>query len=164
MEPQIVMEVQRSRVAQPQAAQIEASDDGLEGRVARLEATVAELQEALRKLLTPPERLAFRPFSKAEGRDSGYTWVEQPAHLKNISDTSQLEPEELVYIHELTDEDVRRRLEELEQWYGMSSEELYQRWQRGEADDVFDKTEWSILYEHWLQTKAEASRSDGGTE
>ena len=39
MEPQIVMEVQRSRVAQPQAAQIEASDDGLEGRKERHEET-----------------------------------------------------------------------------------------------------------------------------
>jgi hypothetical protein len=150
MEPQTAIGVE-----QPQAAQIEARDDGLEERVARLEATLAELQAALRNLLAPPTRLAFR--------NGGYAWVELPAHLKEVTDYSQLEPEELVYIHELTDEDVCRRLEELEQWYGMSSEEFYRRWQRGEADDVFDKIEWSILYEDWLRIRTESSGSDKGT-
>jgi len=140
-----------------EAGQVNVSEDGLEARVARLEATVAELQDVLRRLLAPPTRVALRT--------DGYSWVEPPAHLKDVTDYSQLEPEDLVYLHELTEEDVRRRLEELEQWYGMSSEEFYQRWQRGEADDVYHhKIEWSILYEHWLQIQAQSSPSDGKTE
>jgi len=58
--------------------------------------------------------------------------------------------------YELTDDDVRRRLKELEQWYGMSSDEFYRRWKRGEADDIFEKIEWSALYEEWVRIEAES--------
>ena len=151
MQPQTGIEAQGSRVAP-----IEAPGDGVEERLARLEATVTQLQEELRKLLTPSERLASRPFGMAQGKDGGYSWVEPPAHLKGVTDFSRLEPEELVYIHELTDDDVRRRLKKLEQWYGMSSDEFYRRWKRGEADDIFEKIEWSALYEDWLRIEAES--------
>ncbi|MFQ5858217.1 MAG: hypothetical protein ACE5LU_21650 [Anaerolineae bacterium] len=147
------------KAQQSQTAQIEISDDGLEARVARLEAEVSALQEALNRLVTPSEGPAFRFFREVVEKDPAYAWVEPPAHLKGVTDYSQLEPEDLVYIHELTDEDVRLRLEQLERWYGMSSEEFYERWQQGEADDIFDKTEWSILYEHWLEVQARPEQS-----
>jgi hypothetical protein len=82
--------------------------------------------------------------------------------VHKVTDSSQPEPEDLVYLHELTDEDVRRRLEELEQWYGMSSEEFYHRWQRGDADDVVHKIEWSLLYEDWQRGTGEASPLNEG--
>lgn len=133
-------------VEQSQAAVAE-----LQERVARLEETVVALRTTLDRLLAPPNRPSFR--------NDGYAWVQTPSSLKNVSDLSQLEPEDLVYIHELTDKDVRLRLAELEQWYGLSSEMFYQRWQQGEADDILDKIEWSILYEDWLSLKTDSSAS-----
>ncbi|MFQ5594527.1 MAG: hypothetical protein ACE5HA_10295 [Anaerolineae bacterium] len=150
-------------VQQSEAAQIEISDDGLEARVARLEAEVSALQEALNRLATPSEGPAFRFFREVVEKDPAYAWVEPPAHLKGVTDYSQLEPEDLVYIHELTDEDVRLRLEQLERWYGMSSEEFYRRWQQDDVDDdvYLHKTEWSMLYELWQEIQiAESSHSE----
>ena len=81
----------------------------------------------------------------------GYAWVSPPLHLQGVGDLSQLEAEQLVYIHELTDEDVVLRLQELEQRYNMTSAEFYRLWQHGEADDILEKIEWSLLYEDWLR-------------
>lgn len=120
-------------------------------RVAHLEAEVAELKALFRSLAPSPYR-ARCPAS--------YDWLEPPDHLKNVTDYSQMDPEALVYIHELTPGDVRRRLDELEKWYGMSSEEFYQMEQHNEADDIFEKMEWSMLYEAWLETQAEVSQTE----
>ncbi|MFQ5854588.1 MAG: hypothetical protein ACE5LU_02935 [Anaerolineae bacterium] len=110
MEPETPVGVQQS-----EAVQIEVGDDGLEARVARLEAEVAVLKEAVRKSRLPA------PYKRPTFPGGGYSWVEPPEHLKGVTDYSQLDPEDLVYIHELTDEDVRLRLAELEAGYGMSS-------------------------------------------
>ncbi len=151
------MDPQTKSGAQPsQVAPFEAPDDGLEKRLARLESKVAAIQEALGEFLSP--------FRHSAVRNGGYAWIEPPALLKNVTDYSQLDPEDLVHIHELTDEDVRRRLDELEQWYGISSDTFYRRWQQGEADDIFEKIEWVALYEDWLRIKNEYPRSDQGTQ
>lgn len=143
----------------PATTEREIPEDGLEARLTRLETAVAELQAAVQKLTAPSEGPAFRLFHQIPEGDEAYNWVEPPAHLRGVTNYSQLEPEDLVYIHELTDEDVRLRLEQLERWYGMSSEEFYQRWQQGEVDDdvYLHKIEWSTLYEDWLQNR---TRSD----
>jgi len=150
-------------VQQSETAQIEVSDDGLGARVARLEAEVAALQEALNRLVTPSEGPAFRFFREVVEKDPAYAWVEPPAHLMSVTDYSQLEPEDLVYIHELTVEDVHLRLQQLERWYGMSSEEFYRRWQQDDVDDdvYLHKTEWSMLYELWQEIQpGESSHSE----
>lgn len=148
----LIISIEGLGVQQSQPAQIEVSKEDLEERVARLEAEVAALKEALPKPSAPYKRPTFP--------GGGYSWVELPEHLKGVTDYSQLDPEDLVYVHELTDEDIRLRLEELEQAYGMTSEEFYRLWQQGEADHIFDKTEWSILYEDWFRIKAESAHSD----
>lgn len=142
-----------AEVQQTHPAPAEVSIEELAERVAQLEAEVAALKEALPKKLPPPYKRPTFP-------GGGYSWVEPPEHLKGVTDYSQLDPEDLVYIHELTDEDVRLRLKELEAGYGISSEEFYRLWQRGEADEIFDKIEWSILYEDWLRIQAESTPSD----
>lgn len=143
-------------VQQVQAAPAEVSIKELAERVAQLEAEVAALKEARPKKWPPPY---IRPTFPG----GGYSWVEPPEHLKGVTDYSQLDPEDLVYLHELTDEDVRLRLKELEAGYGMSSEEFYQLWRRGEADEIFHKIEWSALYEDWLRIEEESSTVDEGT-
>jgi hypothetical protein len=139
---------------QPQTAEIEVPRDGLEERVARLEAEVAVLKEALLKK-TPA------PYKRPDFPGGGYAWIEPPEHLKGVTDYSQLDPEDLVYIHELTDEDVHLRLEELEAGYGMSSEEFYRLWQQGEADEIFHKIEWSALYEVWQEIEESSDEAEG---
>jgi hypothetical protein len=114
--------------------------------VAQLEAEVISLRTLLQELLSVRQRPA--------GQRGGYAWVSLPPHVQGVSDLSQLDAEQLVYVHELTDEDVRLRLRELEQWYGLTSAEFYRRWQRGEADDILEKIEWSLLYEDWLRISA----------
>ncbi len=151
MDHQITVTVQ-----QTEPAQAEVSIDELAERVARLEAEVAALKEALRKKTPAPYRRPVFP-------GGGYAWVEPPDHLKGVTDYSQLDPEDLVYIHELTNEDIRLRLKELEAGYGISSEEFYRLWQQGEADEIFHKIEWSALYEVWLQIEGESSSVDEET-
>lgn len=142
-----------AEVQQAETRPAEVSIEELVERVTQLEAEVTALKEALPRKLPPPY---IRPTFPG----GGYSWVEPPEHLKGVTDYSQLDPEDLVYLHELTDEDVRLRLKELEQGYGMSSEEFYQRWQRGEADEVFHKIEWSALYEDWLRIQEESPNAD----
>ncbi len=146
--------------AQPQTDE-EATIQDLEARVANLEAEVTELRTALNQLLAASEGPLMRFYREREAEDPAYSWIEPPDHLKGVTDYSQLDPEELVYIHELTDEDIRRRLEQLERWYGMSSEKFYRRWQQGDVDeDVYvHKTEWSLLYESWQRLQRESSSS-----
>lgn len=153
MEPQTTVETQ-----QLETAEKEARDDTLEARVARLEAAVAALQEVVDRLLAPSEGPVYRLYRKVKGKDESYFWVEPPDYLKGVTDYSQFEPEELVYIYELTNEDIRLRLEQLERWYGMSSEAFYERWQQGEADDILHKIEWSALYEDWQRIQTESSK------
>ena len=128
---------------EPRTVRHQRSDNGLEKRMAQLEAEVISLRKLLQELL--PVR---QPSVRQRG---GYAWVSPPLHLQGVGDLSQLEAEQLVYIHELTDEDVVLRLQELEQRYNMTSAEFYRLWQHGEADDILEKIEWSLLYEDWLR-------------
>ena len=130
----------------PRAPRRVSSGNGLEKRVAQLEAEVVLLRAALQELL-PVRR-------QASGHRASYAWVTPPAHLQGLHDYAQLDAEQLVYIHELTAEDVYRRLQELEQQHHISSAEFYRRWQNGEADDITEKIEWSLLYENWLRINA----------
>lgn len=79
---------------------------------------------------------------------------EELAYLQTLSE------DELVPIHYMTDTDVREYLDEFEQKYNISSEEFYARWKRGEADDIIEKTAWSILYEDWQQIVAAPSSAN----
>ena len=132
----------------PPAKPVDDSVMALMQRVANLEAEVAELKILLRSHTSPP----YRPTMP-----NPYAWLATPPRPPDNRPLDQLSDDELVPIHYLTDEDVRRRLDELEQWYGMSSTEFYARWQRGEVDEIQEKMGWSILYEHWLQIEAETA-------
>ena len=108
---------------EPRTVRHQRSGNGLEKRVAQLEAELISLRTLLHELL--PVR---RPSVHQRG---GYAWVSPPLHLQGVGDLSQLEAEQLVYIHELTDEDVVRRLQELEDRYNMPSAEFYRLLQHG---------------------------------
>lgn len=137
----------------PRAARSKSSGNGLEQRVAQLEAEVVLLRAALQEALPIRRRLSGE-------RQESYAWVVPPAYLHDVGDYTQLDAEQLVYIHELTDEDIPRRLQELEQQHKISSVDFYRRWQNGEADDIPEKIEWSLLYEDWLRTEAGQSISE----
>lgn len=129
---------------------MDAHPNGLVERIAQLEAEMAEVKALLRKQVPSPYRLPS-PVS--------YGWLHDAERQQAPNDLS-LEPEASVDVYELTPDDVQRRLTELEQWYGMSSAAFYQRWQRGEADDIFEKIEWSMLYESWLEAQANPSQAE----
>ena len=137
----------------PRAARSKSSGNGLEQRVAQLEAEVVLLRAALQEVLPARRRLSGE-------RQESYAWVVPPAYLHDVGDYAQLDAEQLVYIHELTDDDISRRLQELEQQHKISSADFYRRWQSGEADDIPEKIEWSLLYEDWLRTEAGQSMSE----
>ena len=145
------MEQQTTVAIQSGLAMAQVQDNHLAARVAQLEAEVAELKALLYKFVPSPASPPIR---------QGYAWLEPPSHLQGVTDYAQLAPEDLVYIHELTDNDVRKRLAELEQVYEMSSAEFYRRWQGGAADDIFEKTEWQMLYKLWLQIQAQTTQLD----
>ena len=48
--------------------------------------------------------------------------------------------------HEMTPEEVKAVLGNYEKQYGMSSEEFYTKWKRGETYWVADSVDWSGLY------------------
>lgn len=48
--------------------------------------------------------------------------------------------------HEMTPEEVKAVLENYERQYGMTSEEFYAKWKRGETYWVVDSVDWSGLY------------------
>jgi len=136
------MNQQTTVATQSTSAVAQGQDNHLAARMAQLETEVAELKALLYKFAPSPPSPPIR---------EGYAWLEPPRHLQGVTDYAHLDPEDLVYLHELTDEDVRKRLDELEQWYDLNSKEFYNRWQSGEADDIFEKTEWQMLYKLWLQ-------------
>lgn len=43
--------------------------------------------------------------------------------------------------------DLERDLSELEQQYGMSSQQFHQRWTAGQMDDTADHMDWNALYQ-----------------
>lgn len=143
------MDQQNAVAAQTTPAAAQVQNHHLVERVAQLEAEVAELKTLIYRFALTQ---AYPPVRE------GYAWIKPPSHLQGLTDYAQITPEDLVYIHELTDEEVRRRLDELEQWYGMSSAEFYRRWQSGVVDDIFEKTEWHMLYELWLQIQAQSTQ------
>jgi hypothetical protein len=49
--------------------------------------------------------------------------------------------------HELTMEDLKTILEGFEREYGLTSEEFYEQWKKGEAYRVADSVAWSDLFE-----------------
>lgn len=120
-------------------------------RIAQLEAEMAEVKALLRK----PASSSYRPSSPIS-----YGWLRDAEHQQISLDDFPLDPEALVDVYELTPVDVQQRLTELEQWYGMSSEAFYQLWRQGEADDIFEKIEWSMLYESWLEAQANPSPTE----
>ena len=125
--------------------------NGLVERIAQLEAEMAEVKALLRKQASSP----YRPSCPIS-----YGWLRDAEHQQAPLNDLPLEPEALVDVYELTPADVRQRLTELEQWYGMSSAAFYQLWQHGETDDIFEKIEWSMLYESWLETQANQSQPE----
>lgn len=143
MSQQTVME------AQPKI--FESPANGLVERIAQLEAEMAEVKALVRKQASSP----YRPSCPIS-----YGWLRDAEHQQASSDDLPLEPEALVDVYELTPVDVQRRLIELEQWYGMSSETFYQLWRHGEADDIVEKIEWSMLYESWLEAQANPSQAE----
>ena len=52
-----------------------------------------------------------------------------------------------IEMRDMTNEEVKSILEEFERKYGMSSEEFYKKWNKGEADWVSESVEWSGLFE-----------------
>ena len=48
---------------------------------------------------------------------------------------------------QLTQEDVERRITEYEAKYGLTSEEFYQLWLKGEGPDTVDTGGWAMIYE-----------------
>lgn len=125
--------------------------NGLVERIAQLEAEMAEVKALLHKQASSP----YRPSCPVS-----YGWLHDVEHQQAPPNDLSLEPEALVDVYELTPDDVRQRLTELEQWYGMSSAAFYQRWRHGEAVDIFEKIEWSMLYESWLEVQANPSRAE----
>ncbi len=57
-------------------------------------------------------------------------------------------PETDFYIeeHEMTLEEVKAILEEFERRYGMTSQEFYEKWKRGETEWVSESVEWSGFF------------------
>lgn len=51
----------------------------------------------------------------------------------------------LVEAHEMTLDEVKTELKEYERLYGMTSDEFYEKWKRGEADWVAESVDWSGL-------------------
>ena len=119
----------------PRAARSKSSGNGLEQRVAQLEAEVVLLRAALQEVLPARRRLSGE-------RQESYAWVVPPAYLHDVGDYAQLDAEEL------------------EQQHKISSADFYRRWQSGAADDIPEKIEWSLLYEDWLRTEAGQSMSE----
>jgi hypothetical protein len=58
-------------------------------------------------------------------------------------------PETDFYIeeHEMTLEEVKAILEEFERNYGMTSQEFYEKWKKGETEWVSESVVWSGLFE-----------------
>jgi hypothetical protein len=52
--------------------------------------------------------------------------------------------------HEMTLEEIKAVLEEYERQYGMSSQEFYEKWKRGEAYWVSDSVDWSGLFRAYI--------------
>jgi hypothetical protein len=50
--------------------------------------------------------------------------------------------------------DLEHDLRELEEQYGLSSDEFYRRWQTGELGDDADYMDWSALYQMATETRA----------
>lgn len=154
MSQQAVME------AQPQTAIQQVQQ--LTNRVAQLETELAAVKNAIQWVLANFNHAA-KPtngyHAPASPSPAGAEW--QPPTAEELAYLQTLSEDELVPIHYMTDADVRNDLDEFEQKYGLSSEEFYERWKRGEADDIWDKTGWLILYESWLRaTQREQERAE----
>ena len=48
---------------------------------------------------------------------------------------------------ELTNEEIKKQLEKYETKYGMTSEEFYRLWRKGDRPDTKDTFEWAMFYE-----------------
>ena len=48
---------------------------------------------------------------------------------------------------QLTCQDAKKRIAEYEEKYGLTSEEFYQLWLKGEGPDTVDTGGWSVMYE-----------------
>jgi len=51
----------------------------------------------------------------------------------------------LAEAHEMTLDEVKTELKEYERLYGMTSDEFYEKWKRGETDWVSESVDWSGL-------------------
>lgn len=62
--------------------------------------------------------------------------------------------------------DLERDLSELEQQYGMSSQEFHQRWTTGQMDDTADFMDWNALYQmaHEVRERLELLRGQPTSE
>lgn len=62
--------------------------------------------------------------------------------------------------------DLERDLTELEQQYGMSSQEFHQRWTAGQMDDTADFMDWHALYQmaHEVRERLELLRGLASAE
>ena len=136
--------------AQPKASEQQVQK--LVRRVSQLEAELAQVKAEMQWVLTnlpKPAKMTNGWRAPTSPSPDAVAWKpptpEELAYLQTISD------DELVPIHYMTDEDVRDYLDEFEQKYGLSSEEFYAQWKRGDADDIMEKTGWVIMYESWLR-------------
>ena len=136
--------------AQPKASEQQVQK--LVRRVSQLEAELAQVKAEMQWVLTnlpKPAKTTNGWRAPTSASSDAVAWKpptpEELAYLQTLSD------DELVPIHYMTDADVRDYLDEFEQKYGISSEEFYAQWKRGDADDIMEKTGWVIMYESWLR-------------
>lgn len=61
-----------------------------------------------------------------------------------------------IELRDMTNEEVKAILEEFERKYGMSSEEFYTKWKKGETDWVSESVEWSGLFEAYKAHNGQA--------
>lgn len=62
--------------------------------------------------------------------------------------------------------DLERDLSELEQQYGMSSQEFHQRWAAGQRDDMADFMDWNAPYQmaHEVRERLELLRGQASAQ
>jgi len=65
---------------------------------------------------------------------------------------------------ELVLRDLERDLRELEQQYGMSSEQFIHRWKTGEMADTADFMDWNALYQMAIEVRARLDLLRGEAE
>ncbi len=114
------------------------------------EMTLAEVKAILEGFerqygMTSEEFMAKWKKGQTEWVDESVAWhglykSYQALNGKNLADQSG---DFYVEEHEMTKEEVKTLLEEFEHKYGMTSQDFYEKWKRGETEWVSESVEWS---------------------